>query len=247
MADLILFHHAQGLTAGVNAFADQLRAAGHCVTVPLVSAGHDDALTIWRMALLHRAELHPTKLELLAAWLPGRHWYRGQAAADVVRVASYRFDDPAGAVGIETMLLRAGDGPVHQVPLTYRGAPLDGGDGWLVGTTAHSVLGPRWVYDACGDPVYAATLANAIFGGTGQAEEFVEVDGRLERREPTMSITSSGTQPADVPAVGSLRRVVDDDPTLIVTDFVELAVLRRLDDSNGSAGATLPLAYASLR
>ncbi len=34
MADLILFHHAQGLTDGVNAFADQLRAAGHQVTVP---------------------------------------------------------------------------------------------------------------------------------------------------------------------------------------------------------------------
>lgn len=34
MAELILFHHAQGLTAGVNAFADHLRAAGHRLTVP---------------------------------------------------------------------------------------------------------------------------------------------------------------------------------------------------------------------
>src|SRR5262249_43716375 len=33
--------------------------------------------TIRRMALLHRAELHPTKRELLAAWLPGRRWYQG--------------------------------------------------------------------------------------------------------------------------------------------------------------------------
>lgn len=76
------------------------------------------------MALLHRANLHPTKLELLAAWLPGRSWFHGQDTADLVRVAGYRFDDPAGAVGIETMLVKAGDGPVHQVPLTYRGAPL---------------------------------------------------------------------------------------------------------------------------
>ena len=34
MADVILFHHAQGLTPGVLAFADELRAAGHEVTVP---------------------------------------------------------------------------------------------------------------------------------------------------------------------------------------------------------------------
>ena len=34
MADVILFHHAQGLTPGVQAFADRLRAAGHLVIVP---------------------------------------------------------------------------------------------------------------------------------------------------------------------------------------------------------------------
>lgn len=34
MTDVILFHHAQGLTDGVREFADRLRAAGHQVTVP---------------------------------------------------------------------------------------------------------------------------------------------------------------------------------------------------------------------
>src|SRR2546421_10245755 len=34
MTELILFHHAQGLTAGVRAFADELRAAGHVVHTP---------------------------------------------------------------------------------------------------------------------------------------------------------------------------------------------------------------------
>jgi dienelactone hydrolase len=34
VADVILFHHCQGLTDGVRDFADQLRAAGHQVTVP---------------------------------------------------------------------------------------------------------------------------------------------------------------------------------------------------------------------
>lgn len=34
MAEVLLFHHALGLTAGVRAFADELRAAGHVVYVP---------------------------------------------------------------------------------------------------------------------------------------------------------------------------------------------------------------------
>lgn len=190
------------------------------------------------MALLHRAELHPTKLELLAAWLPGRPWYQGQTAEDIGRVASWRFDDPAGAVGIETFLVQAGGGPILQIPLTYRDAPLDGGDPWLVGTTHHSVLGQRWVYDGCGDPVYVAALASAIFAGTGEAEEYFEVDGRREVRESAMTVLGSGGHDAEV-AVGALRRVVEDDPTLIVTDSVELAILRRLDGNPTLDGATL--------
>jgi dienelactone hydrolase len=34
MADVVVFHHAQGLTPGVIAFADELRAAGHNVHTP---------------------------------------------------------------------------------------------------------------------------------------------------------------------------------------------------------------------
>jgi dienelactone hydrolase len=34
MAEVLLFHHAQGLTAGCVSFADELRAAGHVVHVP---------------------------------------------------------------------------------------------------------------------------------------------------------------------------------------------------------------------
>ncbi|QDY07562.1 hypothetical protein FJK98_10570 [Micromonospora sp. HM134] len=178
------------------------------------------------MALLHRAEIRPSKLELLAAWLPGRRWYAGPADGEPTRVAGYRFDDPAGAVGIETLLVRVGAGPVHQVPLTYRGAPLPDADEWLVGTTRHSVLGPRWVYDACGDPVYPAVLAAAILTGTGQAEEYFEVDGVRQHREPSMAVATTGSAPA--PAVGGVRQVIDGDPTRIVTDTVDLVVARRL-------------------
>lgn len=34
MAEVVLFHHAQGLTSGVAAFADRLRHAGHTVHTP---------------------------------------------------------------------------------------------------------------------------------------------------------------------------------------------------------------------
>ncbi len=39
MAEILLFHHAQGLTPGVEAFADDLRAAGHTVHAPDLYAG----------------------------------------------------------------------------------------------------------------------------------------------------------------------------------------------------------------
>jgi hypothetical protein len=74
-----------------------------------------------------------------------------------------------------------------------------------------------------------------------------------------MTVTRSGAQHADLPPVGSIRRVVEGDPTVILTDVVELAVVRRLEGGgSGSAGATLTgtwsgqqtplsLAYASPR
>ena len=40
MAEIVLFHHAQGLTLGVTAFADELRHAGHIVHTPDLFDGH---------------------------------------------------------------------------------------------------------------------------------------------------------------------------------------------------------------
>jgi dienelactone hydrolase len=39
MAEILLFHHALGLTPGVTAFADRLRMAGHTVHTPDLFAG----------------------------------------------------------------------------------------------------------------------------------------------------------------------------------------------------------------
>lgn len=193
------------------------------------------ATSMLRMAILHpQASLRPSKLELLTPWLPGRAWYQGPASPVLTRVAGYRFDDPAGEVGIETLLIRAGDGPLYQVPLTYRGTPLDGRDEWLVGTSDHSVLGPRWIYDGCGDPLYASVLATTIFTGAGGAEEFADIDGRREPREPSMTVRGSGFESADAASIGAIVRVEDGDPTLVVTDSVELAIIRVLDGTGGA-------------
>jgi hypothetical protein len=187
------------------------------------------------MAILYpKADLQPSKLELLAPWLPTRAWYRGPAGPTLTRVAGYRFDDPEGEVGVETLLVRAGDeGPVYQVPLTYRGTPLDGADAWLIGTSQHSVLGPRWIYDACGDPVYAGVLATAIITGAGGAEEVEHVDGQQRRREPGMAVRGSGTADTDAPPFAPIAHVEDGDPTLILTDSVGLAVHRVLEAAAG--------------
>ena len=40
MAEVLLFHHAQGQTAGFHAFADELRRAGHTVHAPDLYDGH---------------------------------------------------------------------------------------------------------------------------------------------------------------------------------------------------------------
>ena len=40
MAEIVLYHHAQGLTPGVEAFASELRQAGHTVHVPDLYEGH---------------------------------------------------------------------------------------------------------------------------------------------------------------------------------------------------------------
>ena len=40
MAEVVIFHHAQGLTSGVAAFADDLRSAGHTVHTPDLFEGH---------------------------------------------------------------------------------------------------------------------------------------------------------------------------------------------------------------
>ncbi|MFH9984303.1 maltokinase N-terminal cap-like domain-containing protein [Streptomyces luteogriseus] len=125
------------------------------------------------MAVIHRTTLKPTKLELLASWLPSRPWYRGGAEPTLAKAGGFRLDDPQGEVGIEFMVVTDSSGPrpvAYLVPLAYRGAPLDGAEHALVGTMEHGVLGRRWAYDGCHDPVLLARLTALIEGRT-QAQD----------------------------------------------------------------------------
>ena len=75
MADLILFHHAQGLTDGVAAFADQLRQAGHSVTVPDLYDGATFATVDEGVA--HAGELGLSTIIAAAEQLSERIVYAG--------------------------------------------------------------------------------------------------------------------------------------------------------------------------
>lgn len=140
------------------------------------------------MALIYDAQLTPTKSELLFDWLPRQPWCPDRDGFTLL--GSFRFDDPADDVGIETHLVGAASGNVYQVPLTYRGAPLADGDAALITQMQHSVLGERWVYDATADPVYAEALVAAIALGEEQAEVFV--DGEAIPQPPSVQVRGTG-------------------------------------------------------
>jgi hypothetical protein len=110
------------------------------------------------------ATLVPHFRDFLPAWLARQPWYLGSGVPTLEPVGYFRFEDPAGEVGVETHLVRA-DGTLYQVPLTYRGAPLPDADAALVTTAEHSVLGTRWIYDAAADPVWTAQLLDLVRTG----------------------------------------------------------------------------------
>ena len=180
------------------------------------------------MALIYHAELHPDKMELLAAWLPTRSWFPKVGELPVERVGSFRFDDPDGQVGIETHLVAVG-ADVVQVPLTYRGAPLEGAQKHLITTMEHSVLGKRWVYDGCGDPAYAQALTAAILSGQGQAPQYFEENGVREDIPESVSVAASGLPGGEELAEGPQPGPADLTVAHIRTGDWDLSVVRILE------------------
>jgi len=129
------------------------------------------------MAIIHRTTLRPGKLELLARWLPGQPWYRGGPEPELAKAGGFRIDDPAGAVGIEFMLVTdtSGECPVtYLAPMTYRAAPFDGAGQGLIGTTEHGV--------ASRNPVEPGLDAGCR-GESGHGDQRSVRDGRLGTAE----------------------------------------------------------------
>jgi hypothetical protein len=153
------------------------------------------------MAVIHRTTLTPTKLELLTSWLPSRPWYRGGTGEPrLAKAGGFRLDDPQGEVGIEFMVVTDASGPqptAYLVPLTYRGAPLEGAEHALVGTMEHGVLGQRWAYDGCHDAVLVAQLA-ALVEGRAQAQDQNISDA--PDQEVIVSCTGEGPLSGDITA-----------------------------------------------
>ncbi|MDK1359196.1 hypothetical protein QNO00_02775 [Arthrobacter sp. zg-Y1219] len=180
------------------------------------------------MAHIYQADLHPGKMELISSWLPTTDWFPGAGPLAIEGVGAFRFDDPDGEVGIETHLVAAGAN-VLQVPLTYRGAPLEGAEAFLISTMEHSVLGRRWVYDACGDPAYGQALAVSILTGQGQAAQYYEKDGVREQIPETITVRAGGLPDGAELAEGPQPGPADLPVTRIRSGDWELSVVRVLD------------------
>ncbi|KTR06491.1 CG0192-related protein [Curtobacterium luteum] len=175
------------------------------------------------MAIIHRADLRPSKAEALAAWLPSQAWSGVTAGEGVEVVGRFRLDDPDGEVGIETIVVRTASGRLLHTPLTYRGAPLDRADAFLVTEMDHSVLGRRWVYDATGDPVYADVVRRAIATG-GHEAELERADGSGSWDKESTAVGSGSA--ASSPTVTAVETRTEEGETTIDTGHGELVVLR---------------------
>ena len=171
------------------------------------------------MAIVHSsATIRPTKPELLEAVLGG----------PVEVLGSYRFDDPAGEVGVEAFVVRNG-APLQQVLFSYRGAPLEEGEARLVSTMEHSELGQRWVYDGTTDPVAVDCFRRAVLGQQNQAVLELWEDGRMiGTREPTVRLSAR----AGASAEGGTVRIGRTCRSLLASKGVPSPSAKR--DSNSS-------------
>ncbi|NLE98342.1 MAG: hypothetical protein GX596_10220 [Propionibacterium sp.] len=113
------------------------------------------------------AAMKPTKLEVVAGWLELQPWFRGSVRQLRV-VGNFRFEDPAGEVGMDSMLIES-RGDVYYIPVTYRPVPLPG---WAesMGEMHHSVLGHRYCYNAPTDPTFLTELRRVIAEGDTHSE-----------------------------------------------------------------------------
>lgn len=163
------------------------------------------------LAIIYPTTLVPSKLELLADWLPRQDWYVSCAhEPSLARAGGFRLDDPAGEVGIEFMVVLdgadTGSATAYLVPLTYRGSALPGAADALIGTAEHGVLGQRWIYDGTRDPVLLAALAELVAGRVQAQAQRVS-----DTPDPTVLSAPASAAPGASPAFRFARALTPAD------------------------------------
>ena len=119
MTDVVLFHHVQGLTDGVRAFADELRAGGHTVHTPdlfdgQVAASIDDGFAIMKSI---GDDVVGERVERALADLPGGLVYAGISwgVMSAQRLAQTR-PDARGALLYDSALPVSGEWAIGPWP-----------------------------------------------------------------------------------------------------------------------------------
>jgi len=119
MTDVVLFHHVQGLTDGVRAFADELRAGGHTVHAPdlfdgQVAASIDDGFAIMKSI---GDDVVEERVERALADLPGGLVYAGISwgVMSAQRLAQTR-PDARGALLYDSALPVSGEWAIGPWP-----------------------------------------------------------------------------------------------------------------------------------
>lgn len=121
------------------------------------------------MGIVYNTSMSPSKNELVSAWLPKQEFYTGKGTPKLQHIGGFRLEDPEGQVGVELRIYADHSDTsdvVYHLPLTYRDAPLPGGEKYLIGTSEHAILGKRYIYDAAGDPVFTAQARQLLAGNT---------------------------------------------------------------------------------
>ena len=146
------------------------------------------------------AVLNPTKAEILH-----------QQFGPVTNIGAFRFVDPNGKVGIETLLVRETDGALLQFPVTYREQRIS--DTHEVGTTEHSHLGTRHITKVVADPVAVTEINRVILEGDTNVQ-------RSDGKTSPYKIHGTGTAGVDTLTLDNihLKKIAD----TVVTGHIDV-------------------------
>ena len=153
------------------------------------------------------AKIHPT-----ATLSPTKDVILHQQFGPVTSIGAFRFVDPNGKVGIETLLVReTTNGVLLQFPVTYREQCIS--DTHEVGTTEHSDLGTRHITKVVADPVAVTEIIRVILEGDTNVQ-------RSDGKTSPYKIHGTGTAGVDTLTLGNihLKKIAD----TVVTGHIDV-------------------------